>query len=102
MSQRLFPNAEDTVLDKSWGVQLCEPRGVGAMRVLGCCCVLCGLRSVLSGGSVGTGGGALAALGFHSNSREEPGNTSSGRKAAAVRREPRASLAEQAPDTLSV
>lgn len=48
------------------------------------------------------GGGALAALGFHSNSREEPGNTSSGRKAAAVRREPRASLAEQAPDTLSV
>lgn len=42
------------------------------------------------------------ALGFRGNSREEPGNASSGRKAAAVRREPRARLAEQAPDTLSV
>lgn len=47
-------------------------------------------------------GGDQAALGFLGNSRAEPGNTSSGRKAAAVRREPRARLAEQAPDTLSV
>ena len=42
------------------------------------------------------------ALGFRGNSREEPGNASSGRKATAVRREPRARLPEQAPDTLSV
>ena len=41
------------------------------------------------------------APGFRGNSREEPGS-SSGRKAAAARREPRASPAEQAPDTLSV
>lgn len=32
--------------------------------------------------------GNQAALGFHGNSRAEPGNTSSGRKAAAARREP--------------
>lgn len=51
---------------------------------------------------MGTRLGDQAVLGFLGNSREEPGNTSSGRKAAAVRREPRASLAERAPDTLSV
>lgn len=74
------------------------------MCVLGCCCcVLCGPPP----GSAGTpwepgwlaGSGALGSRG---NSRAEPGNTSSGRKAAAARREPRAGLAEQAPDTLSV
>lgn len=59
-------------------------------------------RLVLSGGSVGTRRGGPGHSGFHSNGREEPGNTSSGRKPAAAWREPRASLAEQAPDTLSV
>ena len=102
------------------GVRVRQGRCVGselgsqAGRALGHCghgcspvsCILCGPLLVLSGGSVGTRrggrGSPQAALSFHGNSREEPGNTSSGRKATAARRERRASLAEQAPDTLSV
>ena len=61
-----------------------------------------GAQRGLRGNQAGGPGSPQAALSFHGNSREEPGNTSSGRKATAARREQRASLAEQAPDTLSV
>lgn len=72
-------------VSKCWGC-----RAVSWSRVLGCCCVL-------SGSSMGTG-----SSGFPRQQQGGARKPSSGRKATAARREPRASLAEQAPDTLSV
>lgn len=94
------------VLDWSWGPKQGEPWGIVAMVVLQCPAFCVGLSWCSAGAPWEPGGGGRgspqAALSFHGNSREEPGNTSSGRKATAARREQRASLAEQAPDTLSV
>ena len=94
------------VLDRSWGPKQGEPWGIVAMVVLQCPAFCVGLSWCSAGAPWEPGGGVRgspqAALSFHGNSRAEPGNTSSGRKATAARREWRASLAEQAPDTLSV
>lgn len=83
----------------SRGAEPGEPWGTAARLVIQRPASCVGPNWCSAGTPWEAGAGAQAPLGFHGNSREEPGNTSSGRKAAAERR---ASLFEQAPDTLSV
>lgn len=74
---------------RCWGV-LCCVSSEGRCVCPGSCCALCGLLGAqwgLHGDQAQGGGGGLAALSFCGNSRAEPGNTVSGRKATAARRE---------------
>lgn len=82
------PVSVSIALNKSWGVELCEPLG-GLVWLAVCPGVLLHAvwpPSLLSRAPWELGWG-WAALGFLGNSREEPGNTSSGRKAATAARE---------------